>query len=52
MILIETQIHTREWIASATATCVINELLTSSDPDVQQLTENIDWHISVAFLVV
>ena len=42
---IEANIHAREWISSATATYFINQLLTSTDPEVMDLAENIDWHI-------
>jgi carboxypeptidase A len=44
-IIIEANIHSREWISSATATYLINELLTSTDPTIQALSANIDWHI-------
>ena len=44
-IFIESHIHAREWITSATATWFINELLTSSDPEVRQLANNYDWYI-------
>lgn len=44
-IYIESNIHAREWITSATATWFINELLTSSDPDIRNLAENYDWYI-------
>lgn len=43
--MIEAQIHAREWIASATATYVLNELLRSTDPDIQYISEYVDWHI-------
>ncbi|XP_073820582.1 zinc carboxypeptidase-like [Musca autumnalis] len=44
-IYIESNIHAREWITSATATWFINELLTSSDAEVRNLVENYDWYI-------
>ncbi|XP_061388142.1 zinc carboxypeptidase-like [Musca vetustissima] len=44
-IYIESNIHAREWITSATATWFINELLTSTDPEVRNLVENYDWYI-------
>lgn len=44
-VFIEANIHAREWITSATATWFINELLTSSDPEVMQLAQNYDWYI-------
>ncbi|XP_014086855.2 zinc carboxypeptidase [Bactrocera oleae] len=44
-IFIESNIHAREWITSATATWLINELLTSEDANVRKLAENHDWYI-------
>ncbi|XP_035782963.1 zinc carboxypeptidase-like [Anopheles albimanus] len=44
-IFIEANIHAREWITSATATWLLNELLTSQDPVVQDLATNYDWYI-------
>jgi len=44
-IFIESNIHAREWITSASVTWFINELLTSKDPQVRQLAENYDWFI-------
>jgi len=43
-IVIEATIHAREWISSATATWVLNELLTSTDPDVIDIATNFDWY--------
>ncbi|KAL7013596.1 hypothetical protein ACKWTF_015485 [Chironomus riparius] len=43
-IFVEAHIHAREWIASATTTWIINELLRSTNADVQDLAENIDWY--------
>lgn len=43
--MIEGGIHAREWISPATVTYVINEFLTSTDPDVRAMAENIVWHI-------
>lgn len=43
-IFIEANIHAREWISSATATWLLNELLTSSDPAVVDLAQNYDWY--------
>jgi len=50
-IFIESNIHAREWITSATATCFLNELLTSTDPDIEDLAQNIDWYIVPVFNV-
>lgn len=44
-VFIEAGIHSREWIAIATATYLINELLTSTDPDVVYMAENYTWYI-------
>ncbi|XP_017086458.2 zinc carboxypeptidase [Drosophila eugracilis] len=44
-VFIESNIHAREWITSATATWLINEFLTSSDELVRDLAENHDWYI-------
>ena len=38
-------IHAREWISPATTTCIVNELLTSQDPDIRFIAENFDWHV-------
>lgn len=44
-IFIESNIHAREWITSATATWFLNELLTSTAAEVRDLAINIDWVI-------
>lgn len=44
-VIIEANIHAREWVTSATATWLLNELLTSQAADVQELAKNIDWYI-------
>ncbi|EAT39608.1 AAEL008599-PA, partial [Aedes aegypti] len=44
-IFIDTNIHAREWITSATVTWILNELLTSEEPAVRDLAENYDWYI-------
>ncbi|CRL06537.1 CLUMA_CG019442, isoform A [Clunio marinus] len=44
-IFIEGNIHAREWISGATSTYVLNELLFSSDPEIQDLANNVDWYI-------
>jgi len=44
-IFIESTIHAREWITVATATYVLNELLTSNDTDIVNLAQNFDWVI-------
>ncbi|KAG4079633.1 hypothetical protein HA402_010413 [Bradysia odoriphaga] len=50
-IFIESNIHAREWITSATATWFINELLTSTDPEIQDLAQNVNWYIIPVFNV-
>ncbi|CAH4037188.1 unnamed protein product [Pieris brassicae] len=42
---IESGIHAREWIAPATTTYFINQLLTSRDPDITRLRDQFDWRI-------
>lgn len=42
-IFIESTIHAREWITAATATYLLNELLTSNDPEIIEIANNYDW---------
>ncbi|XP_055589358.1 zinc carboxypeptidase-like [Uranotaenia lowii] len=44
-IFLDANIHAREWITSATATWILNELLTSDDPLVQNLAKNFNWYV-------
>ncbi|XP_055600315.1 zinc carboxypeptidase-like [Uranotaenia lowii] len=44
-IFLESNIHAREWITSATTTWLLNELLTSSDPEIVNIAQNYDWYI-------
>lgn len=44
-IFIESTIHSREWIAVATATYLLNELLTSQDVEIRNLVDSYDWVI-------
>jgi murein tripeptide amidase MpaA len=44
-IFIESNIHAREWITSATVTWLINEMFSSTDPEAVALFENYDWYI-------
>uniref|UniRef100_A0A1B0CK34 Zinc carboxypeptidase A 1 n=1 Tax=Lutzomyia longipalpis TaxID=7200 RepID=A0A1B0CK34_LUTLO len=44
-VFIESHIHAREWIAGATATWLLNEFLTSTDPEIRYIAENYDWYI-------
>ncbi|GAB0094438.1 hypothetical protein DMENIID0001_097390 [Sergentomyia squamirostris] len=44
---IESQIHSNEWIASASATWIINKLLTATEtePEIKDIADNINWYI-------
>uniref|UniRef100_A0A1I8NXG1 Zinc carboxypeptidase A 1 n=2 Tax=Stomoxys calcitrans TaxID=35570 RepID=A0A1I8NXG1_STOCA len=44
-IFLEAGIHAREWIAPATATYIINQLLTSEVESVKQLADNYTWYV-------
>ncbi|KAK5642767.1 hypothetical protein RI129_008934 [Pyrocoelia pectoralis] len=44
-VFLEGGIHAREWIAPATVTFILNELLTSSDPSVRSVAQSRDWYI-------
>lgn len=44
-VFIEANIHAREWVTSASATWILNHLLTSTDIIVRDMAENIDWII-------
>ncbi|XP_050309825.1 zinc carboxypeptidase-like [Anthonomus grandis grandis] len=44
-IFIEANIHAREWVTSATATWILNQLLVSQDRNVRLLAESYDWYI-------
>lgn len=43
-VFIEGGIHAREWISPATATFLLNQLLTSTDADIKNIAENHDWY--------
>ncbi|XP_013194199.1 zinc carboxypeptidase-like [Amyelois transitella] len=45
IVFIESGIHAREWIAPATTTYFINQLLTSTDPAITSLRDQFEWHI-------
>ncbi|CAH2073348.1 unnamed protein product, partial [Iphiclides podalirius] len=45
VVFIESGIHAREWIAPATTTYFINQLLTSTDPNITALRDQFDWRI-------
>lgn len=42
-VFIEGGIHAREWISPATTTFILNQLLTSTDKQVQDIAQNWDW---------
>lgn len=42
-VFVEGGIHAREWISPATSTFILNQLLTSTDPKVQDIASNFDW---------
>ena len=45
-VFIESNIHAREWITSATVTYLINELLTNTDDqEIMDIARNVDWYI-------
>jgi murein tripeptide amidase MpaA len=37
--------HAREWISIASVSWMVNQLLTSSDPEIRDIAENFDWYI-------
>ncbi|XP_030028980.2 zinc carboxypeptidase [Manduca sexta] len=43
--ILEGTLHSREWICPATVTWIIKEFLTSTDPAVRAMAEDLDWHI-------
>lgn len=44
-VVFEGTMHAREWISTATTTWMLNELLTSSDPNIQTLARNYEWYV-------
>ncbi|KAJ8679304.1 hypothetical protein QAD02_015091 [Eretmocerus hayati] len=44
-VFIEGGIHAREWITPATVTYLINEFLTSKQPEIRKLAEAYDWYM-------
>jgi murein tripeptide amidase MpaA len=44
-VVFEGTMHAREWISTATTTWMANELLTSNDPEVQDIARSYEWHI-------
>ncbi|KAM3960495.1 zinc carboxypeptidase [Aphomia sociella] len=45
IIFIESGIHSREWITMATVCYIINQLVTSDDPETQAAARDFDWYI-------
>ncbi|CAG9789477.1 unnamed protein product [Diatraea saccharalis] len=43
--VIEGGLHAREWISPATCTWIIKEFLTSNDPGVRSMAEDVVWYI-------
>ena len=43
-IFIESNIHAREWISSATSLWLINEILTLTDPHLRQIVDSVTWY--------
>jgi carboxypeptidase A, invertebrate len=44
-VFLEAQMHAREWISIASVSWMVNQLLTSSDPEIRDIAENFDWII-------
>lgn len=44
-VFLEAGIHAREWIAPATVTYILNQLLTSTDKNVRDIAESYDWYV-------
>lgn len=42
-VVFEGTIHAREWISTATTTWMLNELLTSTDPEIQEIARTYEW---------
>lgn len=44
-VMLEGTIHAREWISTASVTWMLNELLTSGDPEIQELARTYEWYV-------
>lgn len=44
--------HAREWVSASTATWILNELLTSTDPATRQIANTIDWYILTVAVII
>ncbi|XP_070500161.1 zinc carboxypeptidase-like [Chironomus tepperi] len=42
-VIFEGTMHSREWISGATVTWMLNELITSEDPDIKELAATYEW---------
>ncbi|XP_049808637.1 zinc carboxypeptidase-like [Schistocerca nitens] len=45
VVFLESGAHAREWITVATATYIVNELLTSTNASFRALVESFDWYV-------
>lgn len=48
-VFLEGGIHAREWISPAVVTYILNELITSTDPNVRGVAESYDWYVFPVF---
>ncbi|XP_025601863.2 zinc carboxypeptidase-like [Athalia rosae] len=48
-VFLEGGIHAREWISPAVVTFILNELITSKNPDVRAIAESHDWYVFPVF---
>jgi len=46
-VFVESHVHAREWVASATTTYIIDQFLRSSNPEVLDISANVDWYFLV-----
>lgn len=44
-VFLEGGLHGREWIAPATVTYILHQLLTSNSSDIRHVAENYDWYV-------
>jgi murein tripeptide amidase MpaA len=43
--IMQSALHSREWITPAVVTWIVKEFLTSKDPGVRAMAEDLEWHI-------
>ncbi|XP_018573034.1 zinc carboxypeptidase [Anoplophora glabripennis] len=48
-VFLESLIHAREWITGAVSTYILNEILTSTDPEFRRFAERYDWYVFPVF---